>query len=130
MINKLAVDANAVIDLIRHDRVDPPPLDDAEIIYLPVPVVGELFAGAHGSRDIRVNVAAVEEVLARWTVIAPDLETARRYGRLRGELRFAETRPAKINDLWIAALCLQHDLPLLTNDRGFDAIPNLAVVHW
>lgn len=35
-----------------------------------------------------------------------------------------------MNDLWIAALCLQHALPLLTNDRGFDTIDGLAVIHW
>jgi len=33
-------------------------------------------------------------------------------------------------DVWIAALCIQHDVPLLTNDRGFDTIPELTVIHW
>jgi predicted nucleic acid-binding protein len=37
---------------------------------------------------------------------------------------------SKLNDLWIAALCLQHDLPLLTNDHGFDHIAGLTVIHW
>jgi predicted nucleic acid-binding protein len=35
-----------------------------------------------------------------------------------------------VNDLWIAALCIQHSLPLLTNDRGFNGIENLEVIHW
>lgn len=34
------------------------------------------------------------------------------------------------HDLWIAALCLQHRLPLLSNDRDFDDIEGLQVVHW
>jgi predicted nucleic acid-binding protein len=37
---------------------------------------------------------------------------------------------SKINDLWIAALCIQHNLPLLTNDAGFDHISRLTVIHW
>ena len=53
------------------------------------------------------------------------------YGRLRAQLNIATTpKAAYLNDLWIAALCLQHDLPLLTNDRGFDSIPNLTTIHW
>ena len=41
-----------------------------------------------------------------------------------------EARSSKVNDLWIAALCIQHNLPLLTHDRGFDHIAGLTVVHW
>ena len=130
MSSRLAVDANAVVDLIRDDRVDPPPIGASELIYLPLPVIGELFAGAYGSGRETGNLRAVDEVIERWRVISPDLETARIYGRLRGQLRLADARPGKINDVWIAALCIQHDLPLLSNDRGFDAIPALKVVHW
>ena len=39
-------------------------------------------------------------------------------------------RASKMNDFWIAALCIQHGLPLLTNDKGFDNIPGLTVIHW
>jgi predicted nucleic acid-binding protein len=35
-----------------------------------------------------------------------------------------------LNDLWIAALCLQHRLPLLTNDKDFEGIEGLDLVHW
>lgn len=61
--------------------------------------------------------------------MAPDLHTARIYGRVRGEVRFAIST-SRMNDLWIAALCIQHDLPLLTNDRGFHAVPGLTVLTW
>lgn len=51
------------------------------------------------------------------------------YGILRARYS-ANLSIAKVNDLWIAALCLQHNLPLLTNDRGFDAIAGLTIRHW
>ncbi len=124
----LAVDANAAIDFIRPDRPTPPQLRAANRRILPLPVVGELFGGAQSSIYIQRNLTKIEELISAWTVLVPDLDTARIYGRLRGE--GATISAARRNDLWIAALCLQHDLPLLTNDRGFDAIPNLAVVHW
>jgi len=74
------------------------------------------------------NLAKVEELVQKWTVLNPDAGTARVYGRLRRSELLAGA--ARINDLWIAALCIQHNLPLLTSDRGFDAIPELHVIHW
>lgn len=73
---------------------------------------------------------ALEAFTGDHTVIAPDRVTARTYGQLRAPYGKTSLRTSKINDLWIAALCLQHDLPLLTNDRGFDTIAGLTVLHW
>jgi len=40
--------------------------------------------------------------------------------------------PPPINrvEVWIAALCIQYKMPLLTNDGGFDHIDGLTVIHW
>ena len=88
-----------------------------------------IFAGAYYSDRVDENLADVEKVAAEWTLLIPDLDTARLYGRLRGEIRFP-IATSRMNDLWIAALCLQHDLPLLTNDRGFHAVSGLTVLTW
>jgi tRNA(fMet)-specific endonuclease VapC len=126
---RLVADTNAIIDLVRPERTDPPPLRDS-MVLLPLPVVGELFAGAHYSDRVSENVAKIEEVIAERMILHPDLGTARVYGRLRATTGAGRTSPARMNDLWIAALCIQHSLPLLTNDRGFDTIAELAVIHW
>ena len=98
---------------------------------LPLPVLGELFTGAYSSDRKTANIAAVEGVIARWTVLSPDAETAREYGRIRAQLReMSRTTHTRLNDLWIAALCIQHAVPLLTNDRGFDVITGLTVIRW
>jgi predicted nucleic acid-binding protein len=76
------------------------------------------------------NVQMVDEFIARYEVIKPDEATAVLYGRLRAEHRLDNIRTSKMNDVWIAALCIQHDLPLLTNDHGFDSFAELRVIHW
>jgi tRNA(fMet)-specific endonuclease VapC len=128
MIDRLVVDANAAIDFIRPNRADPPPIHEAREIVLPVSALGELFAGAEQSKRVTENLAKVEELVQKWTVLNPDAGTARVYGRLRRSELLAGA--ARINDLWIAALCIQHNLPLLTSDDGFDVLPELHVIHW
>jgi tRNA(fMet)-specific endonuclease VapC len=126
---RLVADTNAIVDLLRVDRRDPPPLRDS-IVLLPLPVVGELFMGAHYSHRVDENLTRVEELAAELTILHPDLATARVYGRLRGTTGAGAISPSRTNDLWIAALCIQHGLPLLTNDRGFETIAELSVIHW
>jgi tRNA(fMet)-specific endonuclease VapC len=129
-LSRVAADTNAVIDFTRGERVSPPQLQDNDEVVLPLPVLSELFAGAHMSEQIDRNLASVDYLLFAWSVVTPDLETARVYGALRARLRQSDLRQSKVNDLWIAALCIQHNLPLLTNDRGFDSIAELTVIHW
>ena len=54
----------------------------------------------------------------------PGRETAEQYARLFVQLKRAGT-PIPDNDLWIAALALEHDLMLITRDRHFQDIPQL-----
>jgi len=41
-----------------------------------------------------------------------------------------EKREGFGHDLWIAALCLQYQMPLLTNDALFAQVIGLQVVNW
>jgi tRNA(fMet)-specific endonuclease VapC len=54
----------------------------------------------------------------------PGRETAEHYARLFVQLKRAGT-PIPDNDLWIAALALEHDLTLVTRDQYFQHIPQL-----
>jgi len=38
--------------------------------------------------------------------------------------------PIPENDLWIAATCLELDIPLLTVDGHFDYVHGLQVINW
>lgn len=129
---RLAVDTSAIIDYIRPDRDYPPQFDTAEEIVVPLTVIGELYYGASRSTRPDHQRKIVEYVIHRWQVLLPDVETARVYGDIRAASfgGNASLTASKVNDLWIAALCIQHGLPLLTNDAGYDSVAGLKVLHW
>jgi len=91
-----------------------------------------LFAGAFASERSSENLDVIARLPSMWPLLIPDTETARIYGRVRAEDRRRRTAltEATRNDFWIAALCLHRQVPLLTNDRTFDDIEGLEVVHW
>jgi tRNA(fMet)-specific endonuclease VapC len=75
------------------------------------------------------NLLDVEILALSGAAIACDIGTARIYGRIRHELR-AKGRPIPVNDTWIAAIALQHDLTLLTRDEHFKAVDHLPLQSW
>jgi len=100
---------------------------------MPIFVLAELRLGFS-----RANLnELLEELVAVSIVIAPDAATVDHYVATRNAMLRARTIPARreaqeglSHDIWIAALCLQHDLPLLTNDRDFDDVRGLHVIRW
>jgi len=131
VIDRLAIDANAAIDLLRPRRPDPPPLQNVVTIVLPLPVLGELLAGAIASTMPQMNLERLTGLRKRSEILIPDEKTAWMYGTIRATTHNVQPLgQSKLNDFWIAALCVQHELPLLTNDRGFDGIAGLRVIHW
>ncbi|HSY52340.1 MAG TPA: PIN domain-containing protein [Thermoanaerobaculia bacterium] len=132
MIERLALDTSAAVDYIREGRESPPQVNTAKNVVIPLMVLGELFHGASCSALPDASRAIVESIIELWQPLLPNVETARIYGEIRAAT-FRTTKNlgmSKMNDLWIAALCIQHRYPLLTNDRGFDRIAGLTVIHW
>jgi tRNA(fMet)-specific endonuclease VapC len=62
-------------------------------------------------------------------VLEIDETTSRHFAAIRRELR-AIGRPIPANDFWIAALCRQHNIPLMSNDGHFDSVPGLTRISW
>jgi len=58
-----------------------------------------------------------------------DIETATHYARIKNDLRL-KGKPIPENDIWIAALALQHGLILATRDAHFGEVDGLTVVRW
>jgi predicted nucleic acid-binding protein len=50
-------------------------------------------------------------------------------GQIKAELAHLG-KPIPDNDVWIAALARQHDLPLATRDDHFTAVPALKTLAW
>ena len=101
----------------------------SEAIALAVIVLGEYRYGIEQSHRKRSYDAWLTGFRSSCRVLPVTEETAAVYAVIRLELRRAGT-PIPSNDLWIAALSRQHDLPVLSKDRHFDRVKGLRRVEW
>ena len=104
-------------------------LAGAAEIALPVIVLGEYRSGVAQSRYRAEYQRWLEKFMAACTVLDVTEHTTPFYAAIKLELKQAG-RPIPINDLWIAALCRQHRLPLLSRDAHFDRIAGIQRVEW
>jgi tRNA(fMet)-specific endonuclease VapC len=121
--NSVALDTSAAIALLAGQAGSLLAQPLAEMV-LPAPVVGELRYGALNSRRASDNLADVERLVSRCRVLDITASTAATYARLRLSLK-QKGKPIPENDLWIAALCVEHHVPLATLDGHFDAVDGL-----
>ena len=129
MNGKFLLDTNIVIALFADDVAVKDSLAKADEVFLPSIVVGELYFGAQKSELVSTNLLRIGELIANSVVLCCYTETARRYGEIKSSLR-VKGRPLPENDIWIAAIAMQHDLILVTRDAHFDEIDNLKIVCW
>lgn len=101
----------------------------AEELYIPAIVLGEYRFGIATSRRRREYEAWLARGRRFWNILPVAEDTAVQYALLRQELRKAAT-PLPANDVWIAAIARQHDLPILTRDTHFDAVAGLTRLSW
>jgi len=104
-------------------------VDTAPSIEVPVIALGEYRFGLVHSRRRQNYEAWLMEFLQLCRVLTITEETTYQYAQLRSDLK--ETgRPIPSNDLWIAALSRQYGMPILSQDRHFDAIKGLRRIGW
>lgn len=126
---RLALDTNAYREAADGKPRTVEFLRRADEIHIPFIVLGELRAGFAAGTIGKKNEARLTEFLdsPRVRVLLADDQTTRAYAALFAQLRRQGT-PIPTNDLWIAALVNQHDLPLLTSDRHFSHLPQILVL--
>jgi len=98
-------------------------------ISLPVIVLGEYRFGLIGSRIRKVMESALDELQALSEVLLIDTETVRPYAKISDQLKRAGT-PIPSNDLWIAAIAVQHGLPIVSRDKHFDFVRGIRRLVW
>jgi tRNA(fMet)-specific endonuclease VapC len=126
---RLALDTNRYTDLCRNEVSVVDTVEHAEEVWLPFIVLGELRSGfVLGSQGAR-NEAVLRRFLMRpgVGVLYADEQTTHHYGLVYRQLRKQGT-PIPTNDMWIAALVLQHSLVLCARDVHFDALPQIPRV--
>lgn len=123
---RVAIDTNRYVDFARGDPDVVDVLRRLEQIHVPFVVLAELRAGFLCGTRIERNEANLTRFLAspRVDVLQPTEETTHHYARLFRQLRTQGT-PIPTNDLWTAALTVQHGLHLFARDRHFDHLPQI-----
>ena len=124
---RLALDTNRYTDLCRGNVPVVETIELADEVWLPFIVLGELRAGfAVGSQGTR-NEGVLRRFLLKSGVgvLYADEQTTHHYSAVYRQLRKQGT-PIPTNDMWIAALVLQHSLVLFARDTHFDALPQLT----
>ena len=126
---KLLLDTNRLSDALTQVDEVLDHLETAEAIYVPVIALGEIRAGFLAGR-----LAAKNEVRLQWFLsqdgifaVAVDAPVSHRYAEVHRALR-ARGAPIPTNDLWIAAIAIEHGLVLYTRDAHFASVPGLALL--
>jgi tRNA(fMet)-specific endonuclease VapC len=126
---RLALDTNAYRLMMDGDAEAARLVRTADHLLMPVPVLAELRFGFLNGTKGRENEANLVRFLdrPRIEVLRCDEETAVRFAELKLQLKKQGT-PIPLNDVWIAALVLQHHATLFTRDSDFARIPQLPRV--
>lgn len=121
----MILDTNALSAFVDGDPALADVLRRARRAALPVIVLGEFRYGIARSRHRRAYEAWLVAHLPEFEIIDVTTTTTSFYATVRLELRRLGT-PIPANDAWIAALALEHDLPVLSRDAHFDAVPDVV----
>lgn len=127
-MRKLLLDTNAFTRFLGGDEKTLAWLAQADLVYMSVFVLGELYAGFRAGAKDRENRRLLNGFLDKSSVsfLQATRETAEIFGLVKNTLR-KSGRLIPINDIWIAAHTLETGSILLTYDRHFSGIPGLRL---
>jgi len=127
-MRKVLLDTSAYTGLLRGDENVLDALGRADVVFMSVFVLGELYAGFRGGDKESQNRAQLDDFLRRPTVriLAGTQETSDIFGTVKHRLKLAGT-PIPINDVWIAAHATESGSHLVTYDRHFADVSGLLL---
>lgn len=129
MALNIAIDTNRYVDFHNGVEVAAKVVQSADRVVIPFIVLAELRGGFRVGSRSEANEKRLAEFLRgpRVEVVFADEGTTQFYAMLYADLRRGGT-PIPTNDIWIAAIVLQHNMVLFSRDRHFDAVPRIARV--
>ena len=129
MSGEIALDTSAAIRFLNGDATITEKVLALPEVILPMIVAGELLFGAENSTRPLQNLPRYLEFISACRAVALGRETATLYAQTRLALK-RKGRPIPMNDVWIAAQCLEHSWILVTDDTDFDYVDELILEHW
>ena len=127
--NDFLLDTNIVSGWLKGEVSIAKNIAGANNVYIPVIVIGELYYGALYATQTRKNISDIQRISLICNVLAIDESTAFHYGEIKCALRKIG-KPIPENDIWIAAIALQHSLTIVTRDKHFNEIQAISIKRW
>jgi len=95
-------------------------------IFIPSPVIGELQYGFRKGSRFEFNDRKLRQIidLLKIKIIDVDMPVARKYGAIFLSL-VKKGRKIPINDVWVAACCMEVGGTLLTRDGHFNDVEQI-----
>ena len=125
-MKRIVLDTNIVVDLLNGDKELIMRIRQYEMVFLPITVSGELLFGAKNSQKKEENLLKFRQFINSCEELNINNLVAETYSDIRLELK-QKGKPIPENDIWIAAICIVNDLPLLTRDGHFKFIDELKL---
>lgn len=125
----MILDTNALSAAADDDPAVASILAGVEQVAIPVIVLGEYRHGIAESRNRAIYESWLTGLLRDCMVLDVNEPTTHCYAEITLELK-RKGKPIPTNDIWIAALCRQHSLPLLSRDRHFDLVAKCKRIAW
>lgn len=127
-MKKILLDTNAYSKYLSGDEEILNIMSKADIIYMSVFILGELYAGFKGGTKEAWNKDLLSKFLNKPTVqiFNATSETSEIFGGLKHSLKISGN-PIPINDVWLASHAKETGSTLVTYDKHFKKIPGLRI---
>ncbi len=129
MTGKYIFDTNIVIKFFAKEKKILEKVKNCDKIFIPSIVVGELYYGAYNSTKKENNIKRIEQFLQETEILFCDDNTAIEYGKIKKKLK-DKGKPIPENDIWIAAVSIQHAIKIACRDIHFEYVDNLDFEKW
>ncbi len=129
MNGNVALDTSVAVRFLNGDKTVVAHVLALPKVILPTVVIGELLFGAENSNRSLKNLPRYLEFIEICETVPLGRETAAVYARTRLSLK-RKGRPIPMNDVWIAAQCLEHSWLLVTDDSDFSYVDGLMLEKW
>lgn len=125
----MILDTNALSALAERDAALLHKLEGLPRLVLNIISLGEFQFGVDGSRQKAELDLWLTALISQCEVLTPTLQTLSAYSEVRHQLK-RDGNPIPANDVWIAALCKESGLQLVSRDTHFDFVEGVHRISW
>lgn len=127
--NNYLLDTNIVIDILSGNVQIAEKTKELSGFSLCTTVLGELYVGINRVGNKIKHEKRLLDFLGYCEVILPDTSTSKKFGEISAAL-YKKGKPIPSNDIWIAAIAMQHGMILVTRDNHFKEVDGLRIENW